>query len=213
MTEVAEIIPGTRAKMRIATAIYENPGIHLAALIREVKASPNTVLEYVNKLSSMHVLKEAGLRGSKKVHIRPLFPDLSAELSVIIFSLVEEEKRLRFLERYRHLGPYVGQLCDLLGKKAGFALIYGSYARLAADKTSDIDLLVAGSLDSKGRERVREIFATSDAELNMKIETLRQFQKNRGKPLYQNMIKEHVVVFGSFNFVRHLSSHISGTLL
>ncbi|MBI2675791.1 MAG: winged helix-turn-helix transcriptional regulator [Candidatus Aenigmarchaeota archaeon] len=205
MTEVSEIIPGTRAKMRIATAIYENPGIHLTALIREVKASPNTVLDYVNKLSSMHVVKQAGLGGRKKVHIRTLFPDLSSERSVIIFSLVEEEKRLRFLEKYRHLMPYVGQLCDLLGKKAEFALIYGSYARLAADKTSDIDLLVAGGLDSKVRERIREIFATSDAELSMKIETLRQFRRNRDKPLYQNIMKEHVVVFGSFNFVRQLS--------
>lgn len=206
MTGTAEIIPGTRAKMRIATAIYENPGIHLTALIRKVKASPNTVLDYVNKLSSMHVVKQAALEGRKKIHIRNLFPDLSSERSVIIFSLVEEEKKSRFLEKYRHLGPYVGQLCDLLGKKAEFALIYGSYARLAADETSDIDLLVVGNLTFKDRERIREIFATSDADVSMKIETLRQFQKNREKPLYQNIMKEHVVVFGSFNFVRQLSS-------
>lgn len=198
---IEEITPGTKTKIRIVKTIYENPGINLTSLIRRVKASPNSVLEYVNKLSKYGIIKEIRLGGKKRIHIRSLLPNLSSEIAKLIFSIIEEEKKLRFFEKYKTLRPLIEQLYDLFGENIRFALIYGSYARFAATKESDLDILIVGKLDNVTKNRIDEIFITSEVEPSVKTDTLEKFIENKEKPLYQNILMEHVIIFGSYEFV------------
>ena len=47
---IEKIAPGTKLKMNIIKAIYENPGINVTNLIKKVRASPNSVITYLNEL-------------------------------------------------------------------------------------------------------------------------------------------------------------------
>lgn len=198
---IEEIIPGNKTRFKIIKAIYESSGINLTNLIKKVKASPNLVLDYVNKLSLYDVIKEEKTGGKKKVHVRNIKPDFNKETARLLYSIVELDKKLLFFKKYKNLKSYFLQLGDVLKKRLGFILIYGSYARFKADKDSDLDILIVGKLEKEEIKRIREIFVTLENELSLKIETINSFLKNKNKSLYQNILKEHVVIYGVFNFI------------
>ena len=198
---IEEIIPGTNTKLRILRIIYENERINLSNLIKKAKTSPNMVLNYVNKLSKYGIIKEEKSGGKKKIHVRNLMPNLLSNESKLIYSLVEFDKRELFFKKYKELKPIFGQLHGLYGQNVKFVIVYGSYARHAAAKESDLDLLFVGKLDSEKRKRLDEIFVTLDAEPSVKVESLKQFKNNLAKPLYKSIMREHVVVYGEYNFI------------
>lgn len=197
---IEEIIPGNKTRLNIIKAVYENPQINLTNLIKKVKASPNLVLKYVNKLSLYKIVKEEKSGGKKKVHVRNLRANFDNETARVIYSLVEMDKKTLFLEKYKKLKPYFLELMDI--NKKGFVLVYGSYARFAGSKDSDLDILIVGKLKKEEIKRIQEIFITLENELSLKIETVNHFLKNKDKPLYQNILKEHVIIYGILDFMK-----------
>lgn len=201
---IEKIIPGNKTRLKLIEAIYENPGINLSSLIKKVKASPNLVLEYVNRLSSYDIIKEERTGGKKKVHIRNLRANFDNEIARTIYSLVEINKKFLFFKKYPKLRGGFLQLLEVIKDKHGFALVYGSYARFTATRDSDLDLLIVGKLEKEEIKRIREIFVTLENELSFKIQTIDSFIKNKDKPLYNNLLREHVIVYGEGNFIEIL---------
>lgn len=202
---IEKILPNTETRLRILRSVYENPEINLSKLIKKSRTSPNIVLKYVNNLTEFGVLKEKRYGGKKKTHIRNLEVNFLPELSCLVVSFVEIEKRLAFLKKYKEIKPFVSQLAELFDKKIDFCLVYGSFARLAADKESDLDVWLVGNVDSGMKKRISEIFSTLKREYSVKIESLNQFLKKINDPIHQNMLREHVVVYNELNFVKFLS--------
>jgi len=202
---IEEILPGNKTRLNIINTIYENPKINLTGLIKKVRASPNLVLKYVNNLLSYSVIKEEKRGGEKKVHIRIIEPNFDNELSQLIYSIVEIEKRINFFKKYKKLKPYFTQLKEIFKNREGFVLVYGSYARFSAEEDSDLDLLIVGKLNKEETKRIEEIFITLESELSLKIETLQKFLKNKEKPLYKNILKEHIITDGTINFIKILA--------
>ena len=202
---IEEIIPGNRTRLNILKAIYENPGINLTSLIKKVKASPNLVLDYTNKLSYYGIIKEINIGGKKKVHIKSIKPNFESNNGKLIYSLIEVDKKLLFFEKYKKLKHYLLQLNDIINKEVLFIVVYGSYARFAATNDSDLDILIVGTLNKEKITRIKEIFISLDIEPSIKIEDFDKFMKNVDKPLYQNIIKEHVIICGEINFIDSLT--------
>ncbi len=202
---IEKIVPGNRTKMKILEAIYSSSGINLTALIKKANASPNLVLNYVNSLLGYDVIKEERLGGEKKAHVRIIRSNLGNETSLTVYSLIEMNKREVFFEKYKSFKPTFTQLNDLLKLRKGFALLYGSFARFAAEKSSDIDIIIVSKLEKEDITKIREIFITHDNELSLKIETLNKFISNKDKPLYQNILREHIVIYGAHEFIEALS--------
>ena len=196
------VFPKNRTRMRVIGILYENPGINLSELIAKSKTSPNIVLDYVNILVGNGVLTEKRIGGRKKTHIRQFFPDLQSDIGRMVFSLVEMEKKKKFLGKYPKMKPFCSQLSELLKNRVNFCLVYGSYARLAAEETSDLDLLIVGNVGKELKTRMSEIFVTFSAELSSVLETQEQFRKNLPKPLHQSILKEHVILFGEQEFLK-----------
>ena len=59
-------------------------------------------------------------------------------------------------------------------------------------------------VDDEKTKRLKEAFITLDIEPSIKIETLKQFKNNLNKPLYKNIINEHVILYGEYNFINML---------
>lgn len=202
---IEKILPSTETKLRILKVIYENPDINLTGLIKKSRTSPNIVLKYVNHLTEYGVLKEKRFGGKKKTHIRNLKLNLLSDLSVSILSFVEIEKRLVFLRKYKEMKPFVSQLMQLFSKEIVFCLVYGSFARLSADKDSDLDVWIVGNPDAEMKKRISEVFSTSKREYSIKIETLTQFLKNINNPIHQNILQEHIIVYNETGFLKTLA--------
>ena len=194
------VVPGSRSRMRMATALYQQPGLSVTGLIKTAGVSPNAALSYINELVAAGAVREVRSGGTVKSHLRQLFPNLSSEAGQAVFGCVELEQREQFTKKYPQLKPIVKQVAALVGKNET-ALIYGSYARLTAEKDSDLDILVIGSLTEERRQRLREAVATAPVEVSLKIETILQFRENKPKPLYQNIIREHVIIAGVHNYL------------
>ena len=201
---IEKIIPGTGTKLRILKIIYEDRCINLSNLIKKAKTSPNLVLSYVNKLINLNVVAEQKLGGKIKTHIRNLMPNFRSNESKIIYSLIELDKKELFLKKYKNLRIIFEQFYDLFDENIKFVIIYGSYARFSAERESDLDLLIIGNLSEEKRKRLKEAFITFDVEPSIKIETLKQFKNNLNKPLYKNIIREHVVIYGEYSFISML---------
>ncbi len=202
---IEDILPGNKTKVRILKSIYESEGINLTALIRKVKASPNLVLRYANTLLEYGILQENRIAGLKKVHMRILKPNLRNEMGKAVFNFIEAEKRVILLQKYKVLKPYFDQLEELCASQNIIILLYGSYARLAATTESDVDLLFIGKIDKAVLRRIKEIFITLDVEPSLKMETVAGFLKQKRKPLYQNIIREHVVICSGWQFMSLLN--------
>lgn len=203
---IERILPNTETKLRILKVIYENPEINLTELIKKSRTSPNIVLKYVNNLTEFKIIKEKRFGGKKKTHIRNLKMNLLPSLSISLISFVEIEKRLIFLKKYKELKPFINQLVELFDEEINFCLIYGSFARLSADKDSDLDMWIVGNLKSEIKKRISEIFSTLKREYSIKIETLDQFLKNIDNPIHQNMLKEHIIIYNEINFLKNLAN-------
>ena len=201
---IQKILPNSDTKLRILKAIYQNPEINYSKLVKESKTSPNIVLKYVNELVKNNILIEKRLGGKKKTHIRLFKPNFLA-LGIDIFSFVELEEKDKFLKKYEKLAPIISQIWELLAAtKARFCLIYGSFARLAADKDSDFDLWLVGNIDSIIKHRIREIFSTFYGEYTMTIENEKQFLRKMNDSIHQNIIKDHIIIYGEKEFVKLL---------
>ena len=203
---IEKILPNTETKFRILRTIYQNPEINLTELIKKSRTSPNIVLKYANNLVKFNIIKEQRIGGKKKTHIRNFKISLSSNLAILIFSLVETEKRFIFLNKYKELKPYVSQLEDLFDDTTNFYLIYGSFARSAADKESDLDMWIVGNINNVMKKRILEIFSTFKREYSIKIETSEQFLKNIGNPIHQNILREHIVIYNESNFLKTISN-------
>lgn len=201
---IEKILPSGKAKLKIINVIYENPGTNITELIEKVKTSPNLVVSYVNHLVDFNVVAERRIGGKKKTHIRVLEPKFDSELAILIFGLIETDKKLRFYRKYRKLKPILEQVVDLFNKDVKFALIYGSFARFSATEESDLDILVVGEMGRDMKKRMIETLVTVDREVSLKTETLPQFLKNMRKPLYQSIIKEHVILYGQYSFLKEV---------
>ncbi|HLC90916.1 MAG TPA: nucleotidyltransferase domain-containing protein [Candidatus Nanoarchaeia archaeon] len=200
---IEHIFPGNKSKIAVVKAIYENPGIHLTALIKKISVSPNLVLSYVNELCFYGVINEERIKGKKKALLRRFTSSFDNDLSLAINSLVELDKRFVFFKRYPSLKTYFTQFpaWDIC------VLVYGSYAQSRADRDSDLDVMIIGRLTSQQEKRIREIFITLPTEVSLKMETVKRFLRNKDKPLYQNILKTSIVVLGTGKFMelnRHL---------
>ncbi len=199
---IENIIPGNKTRFNIIRVIYENPDINLNSLIKKAKASPNLVLDYTSKLSKYGVINEKNIgEGKKKIHIKILRPNFKTMIGKIMYSIVEIDKRMLFFEKYPKLRSYFEQLNNLISDNADFAVIYGSYSRFSATKESDIDILIVGNFSNENIKRIRETFISLDIEPSFKIESFDSFLNNKNKPLYKNILEEHIILFGELKFI------------
>lgn len=199
---IEKLLPGTIVKMKIVKAIHENPNINVTSLIKKVNASPNFALDYINLLEKYGILKVTKIHG-KKAPVRNLVFNFNSVLTFYIIALLEIEKRENLLTKYAKLKPLFEQISTQIN---GFALLYGSYARLSADKDSDIDLLIVD--DKADKNKIREILVTFP-EASLKIETRRKFISNLNKPLYRNILKEKIVIFNEIEYLKTIKYHMN----
>ena len=140
------IFPILKAKYKIIKTIYENPNIKISELLRRAKVSQKVGYRYIEDLINAEIITEL-LEGKKPI-LRLLKPKFS-EAGKECFALLEEEKRLNFFIEHKELkGPFA-HFKDEVRDFVDTVLIFGSFARGAETKSSDIDLLIISENKNK----------------------------------------------------------------
>ncbi len=190
------------SQRKIINIIFKNPGINLRGIIEATKLSPNYVLEYVNYLTNKKILKEERLDRKGRVYLRRFFLDFHSELTKSLYLLVKEEEKEEFFSKYKSLRPIFEQIIEEV-KEIDFLIVYGSYARLSAEKNSDIDILIVGKF--KNKDRIKELLVNFDAEPSIKVESLEDFKKMMHENLHKNIMREGIVIYDSGKFINMIS--------
>ncbi|MBS3092322.1 winged helix-turn-helix transcriptional regulator [Candidatus Pacearchaeota archaeon] len=189
-----------KSQIKIIEIVFKNPGINLREIIAKTRLSPNYVSDFVNQLVERGIFKEEKLE-KKRVYLRRFYFNFNSSLAMNLFSLVKEEQKEEFFNKYKNLKPVFGQFINEI-KGIDFLLVYGSYSRLAAEKDSDIDILIVGNI--KNKDKIREIFVSLNIDTSIKIETLKDFKRKISDPLHQQILKDHIVIYDSGRFINAL---------
>ena len=192
---IEKILPSTKSKLKILNYIYKNPGVNLSNIIKTLSVSPNFTLKYLNDLEENEVVKKTKSSVGKSVE-RKFSINFHSDFGLLLALILEKDNLLEFKEKYP-FGLLKRQLESSL-PKGSFVLIYGSYARFSPEKDSDIDIIVVG--DKINKKLVKEMVVTLENP-SIKIETKEQFLRNLSKPLYLSMLREHVILVGSENYL------------
>ena len=187
------------SQVNVVEEIVRNPGINVREIISKTRLSPNFVLKYVNNLIDRGVLREEKFE-KKRVYLRRFYFNFKSLVGINLIRLIKDEQRENFFQKYKHLRNVFEQLEKIKGVE--LVLVYGSYARFAEDKGSDIDVLIVGNVRDK--DKFREIFVSLEKDVSLKIETIKSFENRLKDALHQQILKEGVVICGGDLFVEFL---------
>jgi len=194
-----------KSEYKILRLIYENPGIRLNELIKKARVSAATAKTRLEHLSDSKIVIEEKIIGGKRTLLKNFYPNLESEEGGNVFSLIESEKKQEFFKKNKNLiGPFK-QLLKNIDKKIRIVLVFGSFVSYTQTKDSDLDILflMNGKLDkSKLKKEIERSFVTFSQEVSLRIDNLNNFKKNINKGIYQTIIKNHIIMKGSLDYIK-----------
>lgn len=197
------IFPVNKSKYKILEKIYEKSGIKISELINEANVSSRVCYSHLENLKDSKIIEEEVI--GKKPQIRLLRPDLKSENGKLVFSLIENQKRLEFFQRYKNLKANFFHLVNNLPKNVLTVLIFGSYSRFGATKESDLDILfiLSERKNLKDIENlVEDAFVTFDRSVSAKVLTEEEFvDGKKTDSLIKSILGDHVCVYNSMKFL------------
>ena len=195
------IFPISKVKYELIRRVYQDKRITISALLRATKVSPQSGYRYISELLLSGIIREK--REGKKPTLRYLLPCFS-ETGKLCFALIEENKRINFLEKHPELkGPFEQFSRELGGQR--IALLFGSFARGAETRESDLDLFLIGKkIDKKKIEELTErCFVTIKNPVSLRIwrekDVVSALKKEDA--FLKQVEKEHILLAGSLSWV------------
>jgi len=200
------IFPIPTTKYKILKTIYETQKVKVSDLIKEVHASQKTAYKYLNDLIKSGIISEE-LTGKKPI-LRHFKPNLNTEAGRLCFAQLETQKMLDFFNSYPYLkGPFT-QFKKETESSVNTSLIFGSFAKGAETKESDIDVAIIGEkLNKKKITNITErCFVTLKHRASIRILNTKEFiglLKNKDEFALQIM-KNHIIVVNSYVWISML---------
>ena len=156
--------------------------IHLRELSRKLKVNPMTLSRKIKELLNENVLdfKE---EGKNKIY----FLKKNSEAKAHVF-MAEQYKLAKILKKY----PCLRNILDKIqkNKTISLALLFGSYAKGIAKKSSDIDIYIETS-----NRKIKQDLQYLNSRLSIKIG-----KYNKNNFLIKEIEKNHVIIKGVEQF-------------
>jgi len=163
--------------------------IYGRSLTEKVKMSQKAIALAFEELEKQNVLKSR-----KQGNIK--YYSLNLENTEIkdIIAINEKIRKIEFLSKNR-------KLANLFKKDERVVGIFGSYARGEEKTTSDIDVFIIGTKQKKDYDELGKEF---DFNISIKYFTEKEFKTriNEKNRLCDEIIKNHVLIFGSEKFIQ-----------
>ena len=170
-----------------------NKEIYIREVGRILSISSRTALVTLDELEKKGIL-ESKTRGKIKIY--------SIKKTIISrehFLLVEQYKKILFLEKNQLIKEIVEKLDDIL---EGITLIFGSYAKGIQKEDSDLDIFIVG----KHKEgKIREVGHKYGIKINIKSYSLDLFEKEINEDiLLKEVVENHIIIKDAEGFIRRV---------
>lgn len=134
----------------------------ISTLLPISHGTAQTILERLEK----KLVLSSSLRGKTRV-----FGIRTGEIAVQYFILAEQYRKISFIEEQ----PYVFEVLNKIDPFIeGITLLFGSYAKGTQTQDSDLDLVVAGTLNEKKISKIAQMY---DMEVNVHAFAADAFRK------------------------------------
>jgi len=198
-----------KSEYQILKVIYENPGIKISELLDRAKVSVGTGQKRLDHLLGLDIIREEKITGGSKTLIRRFYPNFKSEEGKSAYILIESEKREKFMNKNKDLvGPF-NQLLRNLDENVKILMIFGSFANYSQTEDSDLDILFLtnGEIDTENlKKEIERSFVTFDHEISPRIDTVGNFRKNFDKEIYQTIVRNHIILGGTSEFIEILAN-------
>ncbi|MBI2675716.1 MAG: nucleotidyltransferase domain-containing protein [Candidatus Aenigmarchaeota archaeon] len=187
-------------ELRIVDLLARNPGrkFTINEIARELEEYYSFVHRTAGRLAKDDVIDKSRVG---KSYICSL--NMENEKTLALMVLGEIEKKDEFYGRNRELGLMLEDLVKSLSTQPGVdaIVLFGSYAKGAATKESDVDILVVAGRKAEIGRTAKEMYAKYGKEINPVIITSQEFRKQKEKAIIKEIISGHCVLYGAKNFV------------
>lgn len=199
---IRKLLPLTENKLKILRLIYEKKETYLQEIARALQIHPYSLQKTLQSLKSVLEERKAGktilLNLNRKM---PDFPDLL--LLIEDYKLKTENKDLRLL--IKNLQDFFSQNKNILT-----CLIFGSYAREAITKNSDIDLLfIVKKKSEEISQKCSQLSTLLGKEINPLIFNETEFKKvlEIKEPAIVSILEpaQRIIVIGKGYFLKYLT--------
>lgn len=201
------IFPINRAKHKILKHVYENPWCRITDVLKAANTSQSSGYSYIAEMVGAGLLMESK-EGSKPLS-RRIAPNFG-EAGSMVFALLEAEKLQHLISRHAELKAPLAQFRAESGSIVDTALVFGSFARGAEGRDSDIDIFVLGKRGiSRKLAAIQErCFITARNTVSMRVAETQSFvgALKSGDSFAAQIAKDHVVAVNPLGWVRILSA-------
>lgn len=155
-------------------------------LSKELKVPLTTIQRSLHELENCNAV-DFGIEGKNKVY--KLRKNIIARKYVLS---AESYKLLKLFEAYPHLEPIIEEI--LKKSSSSIVALFGSYAKFAASKDSDIDIYAEGH-----KEKEKEALESISQKVNVKVGAF-----DADLLLIKEIIKNHIIIRGVEEFYEKL---------
>ncbi|MBT4538750.1 hypothetical protein HOC32_00530 [Candidatus Woesearchaeota archaeon] len=180
MTDISQKTTSNLGVLMSYTRCYNN-NLHASEIARLEKIPQKTVARKLD-----HLQKE-GLINFKRVgRNKKYFLDLKKEASVNILRVLESYKAILFLVKH----PKLALLIDEISRVAPI-ILFGSYAKGNATKSSDVDLVIVSKEDKKVKA-ILERYPFKFHSYFLSLVEIKKMLKNN-EHLAIELVKDHIL--------------------
>ena len=206
---------------------YGNLSYHMVETINNIKLGIISLFRS-NYFNQFHIREMAKLIGKSHVSLLPHLKSFEKDKILLsksigkskVYSLNLENNQVReFLSLSEKKESLALLNKEFLIKKIydefislnlnGCLILFGSYASLAHNKESDIDLLYLGELKENEKKNIKEFGKTYDKEIHLASMNLEQFKEKLYKQgeLIKEILKNHVILYSHDIFINEVWRH------
>lgn len=184
--------------------ILRNPGINVNELLKKTRAirDPKKILDELEKQKIIY--------STKKGNQRQLYANFATQ-NWPLFEFVEFEEWLQTKEKYpvlSRLAKRVDTIQRITGSNLQSIVLFGSFARQAAIKNSDIDLLLIFEDQRKiPEQKIHKLFQNITIETQKEINPVwiekKEFKAQLANPtsFAKQVQQNRIILFGTKNFL------------
>jgi len=173
--------------------------LHVRAIAKLLNISHVTLLPYLKKLEKNKILKSRKVGKNKEYTLNP-----DNILTKDYLTVSEKLETINHLQKNFLIKKVSQHLINI--NLQGAVVLFGSYAKNYATKTSDIDLFHLGKLSESQIMEIKKIGKIYGKEINIKTSTIKNFNKAliTGDTLIKEIINNHIILQNPDLFVNLL---------
>jgi len=187
-------------KLKIVSFLSRNTGKTFT--INEIAKFLHEYYSFVHRIMGKLIRERVVIKTKAgKSHLCSL--DIENEKTTTLIQLSEIENRDEFYSKSRELKLILEDLVKSINLENVLTIaLFGSYAKGSQTKESDIDIFILAGRKFNIDKTAKELYAKYGKEMNALVMTPKEFKKEKGKPVIEEIIKDHYVLHGIESFVK-----------